>query len=850
MTQSLFEFDPARDSAALAARLALPAAAGHRDQLRDADGVLRPLWQEFFGHLGPGGFADLPRRQATIERQVRDDGITYNVYSDEGQGVRPWSVDLLPLLLDADEWAQVEAGVAQRAALLQHIVADCYGPQQLIADNLLPPALVFGHPGYLRPIIGQRPPGGVFLHIVAVDVARAADGQWWVVGHRTQAPSGLGYALQNRLIVSRLFPDAFRRMNVQRLAASYRRLLDTLQRLSPCQAGEAPRLVLLTPGPYAETYFEHAYLARYLGIPLVEGSDLAVRDEQVFMKTLHGLQPVHGILRRLDDDYCDPLELRQDSTLGVPGLLRAVRAGRVLLANALGSGFLETPAINGFLPAIARRVFGSELLIPSLASWWCGEAAAWTQVADQLANKVVKPTYPSSARRPGFEAVIGAGLSQDQLGSLRRRIDDDPDACTLQDYLPLPMTPTWHEGRLIPRAMMLRVYAVADGMGGWHVMPGGLNRIAQRAERIVSMQKGGSSQDTWIRAAGPVDTFSMLPSPLRPEELLGTRRIVSSRSAENLFWTGRYTERSDQSVRLARAALALIGDDARGPSPVLKVLGELCGELGLVSPEAPAPAKSIPVFERTLVAALSDPEAHSVAFNLAAMVRAASQIRDRLSTDHWRLIAGTVARFRADCAKAAADGTFSADEAGAALERVAVALSAITGAQIDYMTRDGGWRLLTIGRQLERLDTMARVLNLMFQFEAFARDDGYDFVLQLFDSTITYRALYQRRLELPPLLDLLVQEPANPRSLRGIARRIDDQIARLSAPGASQLRLLMPDQSQWPDIVGLCTMDEAGRHTTLLRLTERLSVGCHALSDAIGVRYFSHAAESFQALNA
>ena len=501
VTRSLFEFDPAGDASVLAARMALPAAAGHRDELRDEAGALRPLWREFFAHLGAGGFADLPRRRETIERQVRDDGITYNVYKDEGRGERPWPLDLMPFLLDGGEWAQIEAGVAQRARLLAAIMADCYGSQRLLAENLLPPALVLGHPGYLRPLAGQHPPGDVFLHIVAVDIARAADGQWWVVGHRTQSPSGLGYALQNRLIVSRLFPDAFRQMGVQRLAASYRRLLDTLQRLSPCEAGEAPRLVLLTPGPYAETYFEHAYLARYLGIPLVEGGDLTVRGERVFLKALHGLQPVHGILRRLDDDFCDPLELRQDSTLGVPGLLRAVRAGRVLLANALGSGFLESPAINGFLPAIARREFGEELHLPSLDSWWCGEAAAWSRVADTLADKVVKPTYPSSARRPGVEAIIGAGLSAPQLDAARARIEADPNACTVQAYLPLPMNPTWRDGRLLPRAAMVRVYAIADGEGGWHVMPGGLTRIAQREQRVVSMQQGGGSQDTWVRTA-------------------------------------------------------------------------------------------------------------------------------------------------------------------------------------------------------------------------------------------------------------------------------------------------------------------------------------------------------------
>jgi uncharacterized circularly permuted ATP-grasp superfamily protein/uncharacterized alpha-E superfamily protein len=850
VTQSLFDSDPEQDTARLVASLAAPAHPGHRDELR-ADGALRPAWREFFRHLGPGGYGDLPRRRATIERQVRDDGITYNVYSDDGLRERPWSLDLLPFLISADEWSGLEAGLTQRAELMSAIMRDVYGPQQLLAANLLPPALVHGHPGYLRPLVGHRPAGDTYLHILAFDVARAADGQWWVVGNRTQSPSGLGYALQNRLIVSRLFPEAFRRMKVQRLAASYRCLLDTLQRCSPCASGESARLVLLTPGPYNETYFEHAYLARYLGIPLVEGSDLTVRDDRTYLKALHGLLPVHGILRRLDDDFCDPLELKQDSTLGVPGLLQSIRAGKVLVANALGSGFMESPALNGFLPAIARRELGEELRLPSLASWWCGERAAFEQVADDLSDKVIKATFPPSQPRPAFEPMIGAAMGASQLRGVRRRIEADPDAYTVQAYLPLPQAPTWHDGSLVPRAAMVRVFVINDGSGGWHVMPGGLTRIAQREQRVVSMQRGGASQDTWVQTAGPVDTFSMLPTPLRPKELVGRRRIVSSRAAENLFWMGRYAERADTSVRLARSALTLLGDDARAPSPVLGALATMCEEQGLVPQDVPSPSQSVTVFERTLIAGLAAAEERpSVAFTLEALVRSAGHIRDRLSADHWRLIAATSQRFRSDCAAASADQVFSPDEAVAALGHLAVQLSAITGAQVDHMTRDDGWRLLTIGRQLERLGTLARALQVLFSTGAAARDDGFDLILQLFDSTITYRALYQRRLETAPLIDLLVQEQANPRSLRGVSRRLGEQIERLGAPGAHELLRHLPAQHDWPNLESLCLPDSTDQNAALLSFCERLVDGSRALSDAIGARYFSHASAEFRTVHA
>ena len=550
-----------------------------------------------------------------------------------------------------------------------------------------------------------------------------------------------------------------------------------------------PGIVLLTPGPYNETYFEHAYLARYLGIPLVEGSDLTVRDDRVFLKALHGLLPVHGILRRLDDDFCDPLELRQDSALGVPGLLQSIRAGKVLVANALGSGFLESPAINGFLPAIAERELGEALRLPSLASWWCGEEAAFRQVAEDLSDKVVKPTYPPAGLRPVLDAVIGPSLDASQARALRERIESDPDAHTVQAYLPLPQAPTWREGALMPRAAMVRVFTIRDGDDRWHVMPGGLTRIAQRDQRIVSMQSGGAEPgyvgpDIW---AGRYLFDAADPAAGRGTG--GRRHAVSSRAAENLFWMGRYSERCDHSVRLARAALTLLGDDTRAPSPVLTALATMCEEQGLVPAGVPAPSQSVTVFERTLISGLGDAkERPSVAFALDALERAAGHIRDRFSADHWRLIAATAERFRADCAAAAESKFFSPDEAVSVLGHLAIQLSAITGAQVDHMTRDDGWRLMTIGRQLERLGVLARALQLSFSSGAVARDDGFDLLLQLFDSTITYRALYQRRLETAPLIDLLVQEQANTRSLRGVARRLVEQIERLGAPGAGECR--------------------------------------------------------------
>ncbi|HEX5356392.1 MAG TPA: circularly permuted type 2 ATP-grasp protein, partial [Aquabacterium sp.] len=375
-------------------RRARPAEAGHFDELRQDDGTLKPVWQAFAEHLD-APLDDLSRRQGLLARQIQEDGITYNVYNAQGGPSRPWSLEPLPLIISADDWRELEQGVAQRASLLNRVLEDVYGEQNVLKEALLPSALVLGHPSYLRGLQGVKPVGGVYLHVVAFDLVRGPDGEWRVVSQRTQAPSGLGYVMQNRLIVSRILPEAYRAMNVQHLASGYRRMLETMTELAAtCSGGEAPRLALLTPGPYNETYFEHAYLARYLGLPLVEGGDLVVRDESLFLKTVQGLEPIHGLLRRLDDDFCDPLELRSDSTLGIPGLMQAVRAGKVVLANALGTGFLESPAVHGFLPALSRKLLGEELSLPSLPTWWCGEAAAWADVCDDLHARVIRPSYP------------------------------------------------------------------------------------------------------------------------------------------------------------------------------------------------------------------------------------------------------------------------------------------------------------------------------------------------------------------------------------------------------------------------------------------------------------------------
>jgi len=869
---------------------ALPAEPGVWDELRQPDGHLRPAWERFARALaaqesagkGAGGLAEeLDRRVGQVAQRIRQDGVTHNVFSDDpavASAARPWSLELLPQLIEASEWAGIEAGVSQRAELQQRVLADLYatgpGSQRLLHEGLLPPALLLRHPGWLRPMVGVKPPSfpdgvpggtrgdsdaeeGLRLFIVAFDLARGPDGRWWQVAQRTQGPSGLGYVMHNRRVVAQQFPDAFRELQVQRIASSFRRLLDTLERAAKAVAARlgdgAPRVVLLTPGPYSETYFEHAYLARYLGVPLVEGGDLTVRGDRLFLKTVEGLAPVHGLLRRLDDDWCDPLELRSNSTLGVPGLLLAARAGTVVMANALGSAFLESPAIQGFMPGIAQRLMGQPLLLPSLPTWWCGEAAAWADVREQLDDKLLRSTFPRGGRTSRLRDPSATA------------VDEDPDAWTVQGHLRFSRAPIWGDGAVVPRPAMVRVYAIAEGGGRWHVMPGGMTRVAQREDGSVSMQRGGTSLDTWVLTDGPVDTFSMLPRRLEVDDILQRNRPVSSRTGENLFWLGRYTERTEQLVRLARATLATLSmpgiadADADGPAEqaLMSALSTLAVKTGLAPHGVPTLAQSAHLFERALLAGLGHREGSevsegsqgsegtaSIAYNLAALERAATALRERLSPEHWGLICAMREDFARELETSAGELPARA-QVLTALDRLGLQLAGVTGAQTDRMTRDHGWRLLTVGRLLERLIGVTLRLRVFIESRALGSDAGtvesIELLLELFDSLITFRARYQRHEDLLAVADLLVLDSANPRAFAGVLRRLRNEIVKLPGEPEVQQALLalLPADGTGLTLESLRGADDAAIARALRAVATSLGETASVMADRVNERFFT-----------
>jgi len=801
------------------------------DEMFAPDGEPRPHYAPLYEALVEQTAPQLRELFKDADRLIRDNGVTYNVYDDEEGSSRPWAMDPLPLIIPPDEWRGIEKAVAQRAKLFNAVLADLYGPQTLFAEGRLPPALVLGHPGFQRPAHGVNPAGDVHLHILAVDLARSPDGKWWVLNDRTQSPSGMGYALENRIITSRLFPDLFRELRVQRLANYFATLRDSIASFAPHDGDERVNTVLLTPGPFNETYFEHAYLARYLGFPLVEGQDLTVRDGCVWLKTLSGLRRVHAILRRMDDDFCDPLELRADSALGVPGLMEVVRAGRVLLANGIGASVLETGALAGFLPGLCEHLLGETLAMPGVATWWCGEPPAMEEALAMTDHLVFKSAVPHPQGRR-FESIFGEDLDDDGRARLAARVRANPRDYYAQELVAIsrvPMLDRQHGRKLHSRPVGLRVFAVATP-NGYMVMPGGLARSASEQDvRVLSNQRGGGSKDVWVCGETAGSAISLLRRPVEAADLVRSGAGLSSRVVENLFWFGRYAERCDNLARYLRVALDRATDNTEAGTEwaALAELGHLIGLL-------PAKCKEREAVRVLVQATFDATHPGGLASHILHLSRTGFQLRERLSSDNWRTLNALARRV----------GEKPHDKVGifealALLDDYVSSFMTLAGFALDGMTRDHGWRFLSLGRRIERL---------LFQTEAIecAMKMGVkgnpEWLLEVSDSIVTYRSRYMSRPEWIAVLDLLIADDSNPRGivfqtvgLRDYIERLNESLGDMPDTGIDALhrRLLALDPS----------LDFHPGSIALKEALATLRAASASLSDQISLHFFSHSDE-------
>jgi len=821
------------------------------DEMVTTDRKIRPHWKTFADSFQAVGEEELTRRWEQARRLIQENGVTYNVYGDPRGIDRPWELDPIPQIISHDEWANVEAGLVQRAVLIDRMLADLYGPQKLLAEGLLPPELVFAHPGFLRPCHGLKVPDNRYLHLYGVDLARNGDGSIVAMGNRTQAPSGAGYALENRIVLSQTLPDVFRDCQVHRLASFFRTFRNTLTHLA-LHHRESPRVVVLTPGPYNEAYFEHAYLARYLGYTLVEGSDLTVRNDCLFLKTLGGLQQVDVVLRRMDDDYCDPMELRPSSTLGVAGLVNAVREGNVSVANALGSGLLQTSAVLPFLPKLCRALLREDLKLLSAVTWWCGEPTVLQHVLVNLHKMVIKTTYPFK----GLETALGGELSRSQLAELAARIKSAPHSFVAQEQMHLSTTPSMIGNRPEPRYMVTRCYLAADG-DSYKAMPGGLTRFSASTQTMfVSMQKGGGSKDTWVLSDKPVEYVSLLApmGQVMPIELNRFGGGLPSRAADNLFWLGRYAERADAFLRLFRGILLrLVERSGADLAPEITVLLRTFTHVtrtypGFVGENGP---KLIAAPEKELFHVIFDENrSGSLRSTVVALHRLASTVRDQLSTDAWRFLNNLYQEFvQLDQLKTRQIGDLLAMS-----NRMLMTLAAFAGLASESMTRGHAWSFLDMGRRIERAICTVSLLHTTIITDTGDEAPVLQAVLEVADSIMTYRRRYQTSLHVAAVLDLLLIDESNPRSVVYQLLILTDHIQKLPREQQSPTRspeerivMSLTAAVRLADIERLSRADESSHQRVELDdLFDRLHMHLPALSDAISQVYLSHTAKTTQ----
>lgn len=797
----------------------------------DGTGLLRAHWRSVLGTLTGLGRAGMAERERRLDRAFVDEGITSVLPGSAG---RPWRCDLVPLPLPAAEFAALEAGLAQRARLLTALLADIYGPQIVAAQGLLPPALVFANPGFLRPCrFAVHAP---LLHSYAADLIRGPDGAWRVLADRTAATIGAGYARENRRLLSRVLPEAFRPVQMRQLRPFFDIWQDSLRRLDP-SGRPNPTVALLTPGTTTPQWFEDMFLARELSCALVEGGDLTVRGGVVFLKTLKGLQQVDVLLRRLDGRMIDPLELEAGSPQGVTGLMDALRQGSVRMANDPGSGVAEAPALSAFLPALCRRLLGEELALPGVPTVWLGDDAARAAVLREPAGWRVMPAMDSRAHPVSPPALPAAARAE-----LMARIAARPWEWAASRLVPPSVAPCLEGQGLTPRPIVVRLFLVHDGRN-WRAMPGGLARVKDEAEWLTGRAPPvGISKDVWVLAEEGSDLVGPLAPPVPALRLRRTAGDLPSRVADNLFWLGRYVERLDRAARLGRASLQrLVRTATLLPHELmeLEVLAACLIEARLVRSEGVVVAGgTVTGLGEALLRSVQ--ESGKVTRMFADVARLTENVRDRLTGEMYATFTTTLRAARADAAAAGR----SLDGLAHGMVGINRFATAVAGVAAENMVRGGGWLFLDLGRRLERAWAVAGEVAIALDQPSARIEAGLRLVLELCDSAITYRSRYFDVLQPAPVLDLVLADQGNPRGLGFQLAQMHTLLDELGGEDRAREKLagtaagLLAEAEMIVEAV-LAAPNQAVAAAALPPRLEALATGVASLSDHITRRYFA-----------
>ena len=807
------------------------------DEVYGAEGVPRAHWEKFLAALRNVPAVEFARRNEQAERMLRENGVSYHSVSTLSDAARPWRLDLLPMLVTAADWAVIEVALGQRARLMNLIIADIYGPRNLIDNGTLPPEVLYANPEFMRPFcdLGQTDQVPMFMY--AAELARSAEGQWWVMADRSEAPAGPGFALENRIVSSRTMPTSFKQIPVERLAPFFAKLQHSIRRRAP-RSGDNPRIVLLSSGPSHPYYFEDVYLARYLGYTMVEGGDLAVRNDTVFLKTLSGLVPVDIVLSRGTESGLDPLELGGYSAHGVPGLLNAIRAGNVAVSNAPGCGIVGAPVFMAFLPGLCQKLLGEPLKLPSISTWWCGDTDSLAYVLSHLDQLVVKPAFQKS----GGEEIIVSDLTDERRAKLLLHLHTSPHSWVAQEKISRSAVPVWSAEGIECGHAAVRAFLVEDE-DNWHLMPGGLIRVAPDVGPMqLSVAAGEGSKDLWVIADGKVEPISLLQPHDQPVELRRTSALFPSRVADNLFWLGRSLDCCDFLARLIRALAERLAGEGNIDMTEVRFLARALSDLGQLEPgfvvdglesQLPSLAEALPV-------AVYDPgEFGGLARVVNELTRLASLVRDWISPDTWHRINLTAEKFKISSEKEWRDITDVVSSANSMVGDIA----SVSGLVFDGMNRGPSWRFLELGRCIERTSATARLL-LSAEFKRGPSVPGVlKSLVEVLDVRMTYRFRYRENFHRNAVLDLTITDETNPRSLAHQIDRLVSQVDRL--PGyearplrSEEMRIVM----QAAHAVRMLTSDDlaATNPKTVVAALKKVEESMGHLSDTLTRKYLVH----------
>lgn len=813
------------------------------DEMIDADGKVRRHWQAVVAFLETEEAAGCNSRSERIQRRIVENGLTLDSFADPDHVEQPWHLDLIPLVLESAEWQRIERAMAQRMRLFEALLDDLYGPQTVLADDLLPPSLVFNDPAFLRPLHGIGTAQAPRLMFMAVDLARTPQGAWRIVDTHAETTAGHGYALANRVVLAEANARLFRACNARRISAFHQSVAEELARHTRL---DAPTIAILGPNPDHETYLSHAYMARYLGYLLLEGSDLRVVDRKLFHKTLAGLQPIDLIVRAVEAAKADPLELDPSGFDGPAGLVQAVRDNPALIANSLGTAVIENRGIAPYLDGLAGRLIGEDPLLPEATRLWLGDAAARDRFLADPDTYILRPAYESTARPghadPGSQLARLDGAARD---ALLRNVELNGAHYVAETPVGFATAPSWSANGLVAKPYALRVF-VTSTADGPVVMPGGLALTISSGSAIGLSDPEADSRDVWIASAkpqGPHYSRWRISEEESQVQRLGSR--LPSRIADNLFWLGRYVERADWTMRVMRNALSHGDEDlrpVRRGDAAERAIDTILSKGRSATEKEGAPELTLE--ERIENLFSSTGNAYGILTTFQNIRRVARQSRDRLSLDAWRLLSA----LRIEKPKRALSAADPAAELVEQLDRRIAELAAFNGLMHENMTRNFGWRFTDIGRRIERAYQMAEFLLLLLRASPDETEDTdrLAFLLETSDSFMTYRARYRFAPTFPLVLDLLFVDETNPRGIAFQLVELLDHITNL--PKASQDAVRTPEQRlaldlltqvRLTDIDAMRIVDADGERQALKQALDRLIVGLPQLSDIISRRYFS-----------